>query len=187
MSHPFIIFITGFPGTGKTRLGRELSDRLKVPYIAKDAFKERMFDTLGYSDKAWSRKVSAAAHRIIDYILEEELSAGRSLILESNFKPDVDNDRFKAFQEKYKFVSVQILCWGDGQVLFERFVKRQNSPERHPGFVEEISLEQLRADFAPGRSEVLSMPDKTIEIDTTDFSTVNYDEIAAQVRRALAD
>lgn len=186
MNQPFVIFITGFPGTGKTRLGRELSNRLKVPFITKDAFKERIFDTVGYSDKEWSRKVSAAAHRIIDYVFEEELRAGHSLILESNFKPEIDDARFKAFQKTYGFTSVQILCWAQGDVLFKRYMERQQSPERHPGHIEDATPEQLKADFAPGRSEVLSMPDQTIEIDTTDFTTVNYNDIATQVQHALA-
>ena len=47
MSKPFVILIIGHPATGKTRLGTELGKALKVPFLPKDALKERMFDMLG--------------------------------------------------------------------------------------------------------------------------------------------
>src|SRR5687767_10053733 len=70
-----IIIISGAPATGKTTLGKKLSAKYNIPFISKDALKERIFDNLGWSDKAWSLKVSAASHRIMDYFIAEELKA----------------------------------------------------------------------------------------------------------------
>ncbi len=38
MSQPCIIIITGLPGTGKTTLGKRLSENLAVPFFYKDLF-----------------------------------------------------------------------------------------------------------------------------------------------------
>jgi hypothetical protein len=102
--------------------------------------------------------------------------------LESNFKPEIDNARFKKLREKYDFTALQILCWADGEVIFERFMARQNSAERHEGHVEEISADEIRQSFVGGKCPTLNIADKTIEIDTTDFAKVDYQAITDQVR-----
>lgn len=185
MSKPYLIIITGHPGTGKTRLGRELSAALEVPLFSKDAIKERLFDTLGAHDQTWSRQVSGAAHRITDYVLDEELRTGHAAIIESNFKPEYDNARFEVLKETYHMPIIQILCWADGEVIFERFMERQRSSERHAGHVIDISPEEIRASFVGGRLPTLSIADETIEVDTTDFTRVDYAQIATDVRTIL--
>jgi hypothetical protein len=161
-----------------------LSGSLKLPLISKDTFKERIFDTLGYSDKAWSLKASAAAHRLMDYVIEEELKAGRSLIVESNFRIDRDSQRFTKIQAKYGCKLIQVLCWAQGSVLYERFMHRQQT-SRHAGYVESASPEQIRKDLAPGKCDPLNIPGKTIEIDTTDFNRVDYKEIIKHIQSLI--
>ncbi len=185
MSTPYVILITGFPGTGKTTLGKALSAHLKAPFYSKDAFKEIVFDTLGSSDQAWSRKVSGTAHRIIDHIIAEELGVGRGVILESNFKRDIDSVRFKNIQKKYSCPIVQILCWAEGDVLADRFLARQQSNARHPGHVIEISDQQVREDLAPGKCETLDIDTPLLELDTTHLDTINYSALFEQVTSLL--
>jgi cytidylate kinase len=181
---PTIILITGHPATGKTTLAEALSDHFAMPVITKDAFKERSFDTLGYSDKAWSLKVSAASHRIIDYLLEQELAANRSLILESNFKPEIDDQRFQRIRTRHPSIWIQVLCWARGDVLFERYMARQESAERHPGHAEIATAEETRLAMGSGKADVLTMPDMTFEFDTTDLSAVAYDGLIRQIETA---
>jgi hypothetical protein len=57
-------------------------------------------------------------HRIMDYVIEEEVKAGHSIVVESNFKAEIDGARFRDFQMRYGVVLVQILCWADSDVLF---------------------------------------------------------------------
>jgi adenylylsulfate kinase-like enzyme len=46
MSKPFVIIITGLPGTGKTTLGKHLTQRYHLPCLHKDGIKEILFDTI---------------------------------------------------------------------------------------------------------------------------------------------
>jgi hypothetical protein len=87
------VLVNGFPGTGKTTVAKQLSQRFRLPLLSKDVFKELMFDALGWSDKDWSLRVSAATHRIMDNIIDEELKISHSLIVEANFKPTLDSER----------------------------------------------------------------------------------------------
>jgi ATPase family associated with various cellular activities (AAA) len=50
-SAPRVVLITGLPGTGKTTVGRRIADHFGWPFITKDAFKELIFNGLGWSDK----------------------------------------------------------------------------------------------------------------------------------------
>ena len=183
-----IVIITGQSASGKTTLGKKLSSEFKMVLLSKDAFKDRIFDKLGIGDKEWSHKVSATSHKIMDYIIHEELSSGHSVIVESNFKKDMDSKRFSEFQAQYGCKLIQISCWAQGEVLYERFVARMGSPKRHPGHVEEVSLEEIRQDFiqSGGREAPLDINGSTIELDTTHLDDLDYSRIYELVKNELS-
>lgn len=161
-----LVIITGHPGSGKSTLARQLSERYQIPYLSKDAIKERIFDGLGSKDKTWSLQVSGVSHRIMDDAIEAQLQTGHSIIVESNFKRDTDSTRFRKLAKKHQATCMQILCKADGQVLFERWNARIQNAQRHEGHVEAISLEQIRLDLETPY-ETLDLPDQLIEVDTT--------------------
>ncbi|HSI21179.1 MAG TPA: ATP-binding protein [Verrucomicrobiae bacterium] len=185
MPKPTLIIITGLPGAGKTTLAKKLAPVLKLPLLTKDSIKEIIFDTLGWSDREWSKKVGLASYTIMNSLIETELAAGRSLLLESNFKPEFDNPRFQAWQQKYKFISLQIFCTAEGEVLFERFKRRVSTGERHPGHVDGANHDEFKDILLHGAVEPLSLKGNVITLNTTDFATVNMTDILKQVRKNL--
>jgi predicted kinase len=182
MSKPCLIVVHGLPATGKTAVSTEISKRLHIPVFAKDAIKEAMFDTIGYSDKAWSTKVSHASHRLMDIIIEQELSCDRSLMIEGNFKPDIDSTRFYKLCEKYSAHYLQLLCWAEGEGLYERFQERETSLDRHSAHVHpDYPRSLVRQLLAPGKAKPLTNADATLEIDTTDFSLIDYASLVTRI------
>lgn len=188
MNQPLLIIVTGMPGTGKTTLSESLSNQYKLPLISKDSLKERIFDTLGWSDKAWSLKVSSASHRIMDYLVDEQLKSGQSVIVESNFKREIDSLRFNGIKSKHNCNIIQILCWAEGETVFRRFMERIENGQRHQGHTEDISTDEIRRIFveANGRDEPLDIDGATVELDTTHPSSISYDEIHQQIDRLIA-
>src|SRR5690606_28295656 len=106
-----IIFIMGHPATGKTTLSRKIADRLGLPLLSKDeTFKERMFDEFETTSREWSAKIGRVSYKIMADLIEQQVRAGYSLIIESTFKHQFDNPTFMKLQEKYNFKAIQVVC-----------------------------------------------------------------------------
>ena len=105
------------PGTGKTTLAQRLAEDLRLPLISKDRIKEILFDTLGWSDREWSRKLGAATMELLYSYMEIELAAGRSFVVECNFRPEHATARFLQLKERYGYEPFQVQCCTEGEVL----------------------------------------------------------------------
>src|SRR5690348_10057954 len=128
MRAPFLIIVSGPPASGKTTLARQVARELGLPMLYKDGIKETLFDSLGWQDRAWSKKLGAATYYLLYYFLEAELAAGLSLVIESNFGPPA-NAEFRRLQDKYPFRPFQVMCRADGNTLVERYRARANDPD----------------------------------------------------------
>lgn len=182
---PKLVLILGMSATGKTRLARDVSANFNLPLVCRDDIKEIIFDKVGWSDREHSKKVGGASFAITDYFVEEQLKSGHSIVLETPLKRQFDNQKFQQWQRKYGFNVLQILCFADGEVVVERFVKRNESGERHPGHRDEGNLDEFRADLLKGKAETLDLKGEVIEIDTTNFKKIDYPKIYSQIAEFL--
>jgi predicted kinase len=184
---PPLVIVTGPPASGKTTLGRTLAMRLKMPFLYKDGIKETLFGTLGWSDREWSRKLGVATYALLFHLLEMELAAGRSLVVESNFDAERAEPSFQALRERYDFHPVQVCCFAEGAVLLERLRLRAIGGERHSGHVELASMAELEPILLRGRLDPLPLDGPIIKVDTTDFAQVDIEAIIQKVSQALSE
>jgi predicted kinase len=185
--NPLLIIISGLPGTGKSTLGRRLADETGLPLIYRDGLKETLFDSLGWQDREWSKKLGAASYALLYHVLEALLRAGRSLIVESNFNSAFDTPKLHDLTQRYRFTPFQIQCVTEGSVLLQRFRQRSTSSERHPGHVDYLNVKEFKPGLAQGRLDFLDLGGTIMEIDTTNFDTVDYAAIVAAVRFQCRD
>jgi predicted kinase len=158
-----------------------------MPFLYKDGIKETLFDTLGWSNCEWSRKLGVATYGLLFHLLEMELAAGRSLVVESNFDAQRDGPRFLALRDRYGFHLVQVCCVADGAVLLERFRSRAATNERHSGHVEVANMAEFEPVLLRGRLDPLPLDGPIIEVDTTDFAQVDVEAITRQVLVKLGE
>jgi Predicted kinase len=177
-----LIITTGRPAAGKSTLAKWLSQELEIPFVSKDNIREVLFNRLGWKDRRWAQLLGQASVDLMFYFAEMQLEVGRSLILDNAFDPALSTSRFIALKAKYNAEIIQIICNSNQETLFERFKERATSGNRHPGHGDEIVFDELRANLAKEQSPIMEIGGTIIEVDTTDFTKINYQAILYQVK-----
>lgn len=184
MDH-WIILVTGLPCTGKTKIGKQIAEQFSLPYLHKDGIKESLFDSLGWSDRAWSKKLGAASYRLLFYFTEVLLAAQQSMVLESNFSAQRDAPTLRLLQEKYGFQALEVQCVADGQELVERFRLRWEAGDRHPGHVDAETFTELRDTLLAGHLPPLGLEGAYFEVDTTLFDKLDVNALIQRIDHYL--
>lgn len=167
--------ISGLPGTGKSQLGRALSEKLGWPLISKDLLKESLADSLGLGDEEWSLRLSAAAMEVL-YGMARTCPAA---ILEANFKEALDRGRLLGLFGR----KVQVYCHAPPDVIHRRLLERVAG--RHP-----IHRDAMKpcatADHVRELARCAAALDLPVPMISADTSlVVDVDAIAASIRSAL--
>lgn len=164
---PTLLIVTGLPGTGKSMLAVRLRRALGWPVFAKDVFKERLLDTLGSGDRAWSRRLSDVSFTMVFACASECLDAGQSCIVEGNFRRSQHSGPVGELIARSGARCVQVLCHADGELLVARFRDRAAVAARHPGHRDLDVLPLIEAELRRGRIEPFELPGPLLEFDTT--------------------
>jgi predicted kinase len=183
-SIPVLIIVSGPPCVGKTTLALRLAAAFSLPLMTKDMLKETLYDSLGWSDRAWSRRLGHAAMELLFLFAEAQLAAGESCIIEANFDPLLATPALLRLCRRHPCEPIQIQCRADPVVLSARFRERARSSERHPGHQDYTAEGEEFAASIPGRLGNLPIGGELIELDMTDLAAVDYEALYAQVKRA---
>lgn len=181
VSIPLVILVSGAPATGKTTLSRRLARDLNLVLVARDAFKETLFDTLGWSTVEWSQKLGNASFELMYLTMEKLLTAGVSQIVDCNFDPQYATERLIDFKRRYAFKPLQIICRTRNDVLLQRYAARIESGERHPGHVDRLRLGEFDPDANERRYVPMPLGGDDIVVDTTEFGDGQYEVLLAQI------
>ncbi len=175
-----LIIISGPPATGKTTIGQRIAAELSWPFLYKDGIKEILFDTVGYSDREWSKKLSDTTYELLFYCLETHLQGRHSLIIEGNFRAE-HSARFGILKARYGFEPFQLQCYAEGTVLYDRYRQRWEAGQRHPGHVDPQTYDEIKTSLLKGRAKLLDIGGTIYELDTTDFDKIDYPAIVEAI------
>jgi len=150
-----LVCFTGAAGAGKSVLAKAVSEGLKIPLFDRDDFKDLLFDTLGWSDRDWSRKLGMASWALLMSVASTLVTHGVTIILDSNFKPsDTFAQHLTPSTEQHGVARVEIHLRADVDVLYDRYRSRFLAGDRHPGHVAFETKQEFRNEvndtiFAP--------------------------------------
>ncbi len=194
----YCILVTGIPAAGKTTMAEYLSERMRLPVFSKDTVKELLYDHVGFHSRQEKVSLGIAGMEIIYYAAKQLMKAGQPFILENNFE-HISKDGIESLLKEYRYPALTVTLTGDYRVIYQRFLERNISPQRHKGHVlndcypqeREHSAEELRAasisyeDYLYGIThrgfDTFSVDGVQMIVDTTDFSQVDMDDVLRQV------
>ena len=177
-----MIIITGPSAAGKTILSKNLANKLNLPLINKDEIKELLFDSLGIKDEKWAMKLGITSFELSYLFAEKLCQTGNAFIVEGNFEDKFSSKIFSELKNKYKYKILQLYCHAPDEILYKRFIHRDNSGDRHPGHIVGISgLEEFKKRVT-SKNFCLRIDDCiTIDIDTTNFEDISYEKIVENI------
>jgi predicted kinase len=115
------VVVTGSPGSGKTTVAAVVGRALRFPVISKDVIKEALLDTLPASTVDESRRLGAAAVRVLLAVA----SGSNAAVLESTWRRSLALDDLARLPGRI----VEIHCNCSPSVARSRYVSRV----RHQG------------------------------------------------------
>ena len=176
---PLLILITGPPAAGKTILARNLADQFGLALIAKDTIKERLYDSLGFENPNLNKRLGGATFDLLYDLVEEQLRAGNSLIVEAAFWKESATEKLLRIIDKNPARPIEIHCTARTEVLVSRFAQREITDYRHPGHKagEGVDREALLSIIESGRYDALRLTDEVTVVDTSDFGPADFDQI----------
>lgn len=194
----YLILVTGIPAAGKSTMAAVLSERLKLPVISKDTMKELLFDNVGFRSREEKVNLGIASMEIMYYVAGQLMKTGQSILLENNFEYS-SLDGLKKLLEQYPCPVLTITLTGDYKAIYQRFLERESSPDRHRGHVvndcypekweadqkerktTSISYESYVRGIEKRGFDAFSADGKQIKVDTTDFSKIDMEELLSQI------
>jgi len=167
---PLLVVVTGPPGAGKTAIARAVADRLAFPVVAKDAFKELLWERLGAEDLEASRQLGRASFDVLFLLVGELLRKCVSVVAEGNFSAA---DPFRALPRAR---ILQLHVSAEPETLLSRYRTRSERHPAHPDveYAPEIAERMWRDDWRP-----LDIGAELLQLDTTTFP--NLAELAERV------
>lgn len=184
---PLLVIVSGPPASGKTTLAKRLAAELRLPLVTKDAIKERLFDTLGRSDREWSKRLGVASSELLLDLVETQLRAGKPLVVESAFWPEFAVPRFREILHPYPANVVEIHCTAPDEVLLERFRTRDRGGVRHPGHVDsrEAAFDSFETALSEGTYDALRLSSDVRVLDTTHLHDEGFGRLVAELASRL--
>lgn len=177
MSKPFVVVVTGSPGSGKTTLAHKLANKIHCPALCRDEFKEGYVHTMGGSHESLGKDVNRQLYAIFFETIHFVIAKRISVVIEAAFQ-------HKLWQPKLQELAVLadisiVVCSVDPHLARSRFIERglaDPTRERFHGG-KAVHATKVEQDIPVGNYNPPEMDLPTITVETTDGYNPGLDEI----------
>lgn len=119
LTKPAFIMLYGFPGAGKSAFARQLCEHINAAHIQSNRIRYELFD-----EPRYDRQENEIITHLMDYMTEEFMRAGISVIYDMNAARFSDRHALRDVARKAKAQPVLIWCQIDIESAFSRVAKR---------------------------------------------------------------
>lgn len=190
----YCILVTGIPASGKSTIADFLAEALELPVISKDRIKELMYDVIGFRSREEKVKLGIASMDIMYYMAEQLMKNNLPFILENNFE-NISKAGLMGILDKYSCHAITVTLTGDYSKIYQRFLERNDSPDRHRGHVvndcypeiknnnmiSQISYEDFVNGITAREMDRFAANGPHIILDTTDFNKVDQNALLRSI------
>jgi predicted kinase len=116
---PLLILLYGFPGAGKTYLARQLCEQVQAAHVQGDRVRSELFEQPRYD-----KEENAVVTQLMDYMTEEFLSAGLSVVYDANAMRFAQRHALRDMARRHKAQPLLIWLQVDPETAYLRASKR---------------------------------------------------------------
>lgn len=181
-----LIVVEGISGTGKTTVAQHVSKELHCAVISKDWYKERAYDQLAKkpSLRQWARIDRQSWQPLYGKIAELVATDG-TLIVDGDFKREQITKIATIIRDNT--IVIELYCFARNLTPLKRYIRRSRTPGRHSGHRDRIWYGTVLAAVIVRKLGIktygpFALKNNVLGIDTTDFNSISYKEIAQYIR-----
>lgn len=181
MTMPYLIVVTGRPGSGKTTFSKELSKQFYLPIISRDELKEGYVRTFQKQDSELPIDTNKVVFEIFFNTITSLLSANVSIIVEAAFQHKLWVPQLEMLKNKSKIFL--LICKVDDKIAVNRYIRRGLDNPMREYFHGDKGIDLVRKGFEPSRDPYdeprLDVP--TFHIDTTGEYNPSIDTLRTNI------
>jgi predicted kinase len=119
LSKPALICMYGYPGSGKSYVSRSLANEIQLAQVSSDRIRSELFQNPRYDAQE-----NAIVTHLMDYMSEEFLNAGVSLVYDTNALRAAQRRKLREMARKHKAAYLLIWLQIDLETAFARTQER---------------------------------------------------------------
>lgn len=116
---PLLIMLYGFPGAGKTYFARQLCEQIQAAHVQGDRIRSELFE-----DPRYDKEENAVVNQLMDYMTEEFLSAGVSVVYDANALRFAQRHELRNMARHHKAQPMLVWLQIDADSAYARVAKR---------------------------------------------------------------
>ncbi|MCI8442966.1 MAG: ATP-binding protein [Provencibacterium sp.] len=171
MRKPYLLIVTGRPGSGKSTFAKALGKRIHMPVVSRDELKEGYIHTQGAGHSELPPNTNKIVTDVFFNMLEMLVSSGVSVIAEAAFQHGMWTAGLEGFIEQAELRL--LICGVNGETARERCLRRAKEDRLRRYF--HGSSGASDETIPPYNAPALPVP--TLHVDTSNGYAPKMDEI----------